>query len=80
MIGGEAAIVRRLDPVFAALAPSREAAPRTPGREKAGGTAEHGYLHCGPSGAADFADKVLSALRYEFGGHVEKAAATTGGA
>jgi 6-phosphogluconate dehydrogenase len=64
MIGGEAAIVRRLDPVFAALAPSREAAPRTPGREKAGGTAEHGYLHCGPSGAGHFVKMVHNGIEY----------------
>ena len=49
MIGGDEVAVRRLDPIFAALAPGIETAPRTPGREKVGGTAEHGYLHCGPS-------------------------------
>ena len=52
MIGGDETIVRRVDPIFAALAPSIDEAPRTPGREKVGGTAEHGYLHCGPSGGA----------------------------
>ena len=52
MIGGDEAVVRRIDPVFAALAPSIEAAPRTPGREKLGGTAEHGYLHCGRAARA----------------------------
>lgn len=51
MIGGPDASVKRLDPIFAALAPGRGNIPRTPGREKAGGTAEMGYLHCGPSGA-----------------------------
>src|SRR5579875_1433207 len=45
MIGGEAEVVQRLDPIFAALAPGRGDIPRTPGREKAGGTAEQGYLH-----------------------------------
>jgi 6-phosphogluconate dehydrogenase len=54
MIGGDAAPVQRLDPLFAALAPDRGAAPRTSGREKMGGTAEQGYLHCGPSGAGHF--------------------------
>src|SRR5215469_16101921 len=51
MIGGPDAAVKRLDPIFKALAPGRGDVPRTPGREKAGGTAEEGYLHCGPSGA-----------------------------
>jgi 6-phosphogluconate dehydrogenase len=64
MIGGEDAAVRRLDPIFAALAPSIEAAPRTPGREKAGGTAEHGYLHCGPSGAGHFVKMVHNGIEY----------------
>jgi len=54
MIGGEDAIVRMFDPAFVALAPSIEEAPRTPGRKDVGGTAEHGYLHCGPSGAGHF--------------------------
>src|SRR5215813_11274920 len=47
MIGGEAAVVKRLDPIFAQLAPGAGDIARTPGREKNGGTAEHGYLHCG---------------------------------
>ena len=64
MIGGEDAAVRRLDPIFAALAPSVEAAPRTPGREGAGGTAEHGYLHCGPSGAGHFVKMVHNGIEY----------------
>jgi 6-phosphogluconate dehydrogenase len=64
MIGGEEAAVRRLDPVFLALAPSVEAAPRTPGREKVGGTAEHGYLHCGPSGAGHFVKMVHNGIEY----------------
>ncbi len=64
MIGGEEAVVRRLDPVFAALAPSIEEAPRTPGREKVGGTAEHGYLHCGPSGAGHFVKMVHNGIEY----------------
>ncbi len=64
MIGGDEAVVRRLDPVFAALAPSIDAAPRTPGREKVGGTAEHGYLHCGPSGAGHFVKMVHNGIEY----------------
>ena len=64
MIGGEEAVVRRLDPIFAALAPSIEAAPRTPGRENRGGTAEHGYLHCGPSGAGHFVKMVHNGIEY----------------
>jgi 6-phosphogluconate dehydrogenase len=64
MIGGDEVIVRRLDPVFAALAPSTESASRTPGREKVGGTAEHGYLHCGPSGAGHFVKMVHNGIEY----------------
>ncbi|MGD0463914.1 MAG: phosphogluconate dehydrogenase (NAD(+)-dependent, decarboxylating) [Tepidisphaeraceae bacterium] len=64
MIGGEESIIRRLDPIFAALAPSIEEAPRTPGREKLGGTAEHGYLHCGPSGAGHFVKMVHNGIEY----------------
>src|SRR5262249_415654 len=51
MIGGDPEVVQRLDPIFAALAPGPGDVPRTAGREKLGGTAEQGYLHCGPSGA-----------------------------
>jgi 6-phosphogluconate dehydrogenase len=54
MIGGDEIIVRRIEPIFAALAPGIEEAPRTPGRERLDGTAEHGYLHCGPIGAGHF--------------------------
>ena len=64
MIGGEAGPVRRLDPVFAALAPGIGAAPRTPGREKVGGTAEQGYLHCGPVGAGHFVKMVHNGIEY----------------
>lgn len=64
MIGGEPDVVRHLDPVFAALAPGVEAAPRTPGREATGGTAERGYLHCGPSGAGHFVKMVHNAVEY----------------
>src|ERR1700736_498095 len=51
MIGGEQGAVKPLAPIFATLAPPIDAAPRLPGRDKVGGTAEHGYLHCGPVGA-----------------------------
>jgi 6-phosphogluconate dehydrogenase len=64
MIGGEAAVVKRLDPVFAALAPGMGTAPRTAGREKIGGTAEHGYLHCGPAGAGHFVKMVHNGIEY----------------
>ena len=64
MIGGEEPIVGRLDPIFAALAPSVDSASRTPGREQLGGTAEHGYLHCGPSGAGHFVKMVHNGIEY----------------
>jgi 6-phosphogluconate dehydrogenase len=64
MIGGEAEVVKRLDPIFAALAPSIDEASRTPGREKVGGTAEHGYLHCGPNGAGHFVKMVHNGIEY----------------
>ena len=64
MIGGDGAAVRRLDPIFAALAPGIESAPRTPGREKSGGTAEHGYLHCGPAGDGHFVKMVHNGIEY----------------
>ena len=64
MIGGEPDVVKRLDPVFRALAPPVQSAPRTPGREKAGGTAEHGYLHCGPNGAGHFVKMVHNGIEY----------------
>jgi 6-phosphogluconate dehydrogenase len=64
MIGGETEVVERLDPIFKALAPGIGTAARTPGREKAGGTAEHGYLHCGPSGAGHFVKMVHNGIEY----------------
>jgi len=64
MIGGEPEIVRHLDPIFATLAPPLEAAPRTPGRERTGGTAERGYLHCGPNGAGHFVKMVHNGIEY----------------
>jgi hypothetical protein len=64
MIGGEAAVVQRLDPIFATLAPGIGNIPRTPGREKLGGTAEQGYLHCGPNGAGHFVKMVHNGIEY----------------
>ena len=64
MIGGEAETVRRLDPLFRALAPGRAAAPPTPGRDAAAGTAEMGYLHCGPAGAGHFVKMVHNGIEY----------------
>jgi len=64
MIGGEEAIVKRLDPVFRALAPGIGAAPRTEGRAGAAGTAEQGYLHCGPAGGGHFVKMVHNGIEY----------------
>ena len=64
MIGGETATVQRLDPIFATLAPGIGETPRTPGREKLGGTSEQGYLHCGPNGAGHFVKMVHNAVEY----------------
>src|SRR5437879_9215335 len=64
MIGGEQKIVKHLDSIFATLAPGIGDIPRTPGREKAGGTAEQGYLHCGPNGAGHFVKMVHNGIEY----------------
>jgi len=64
MIGGEKDVVQRLDPIFKTLAPGRDSVPSTPGREKAGGTAEEGYMHCGPSGAGHFVKMVHNGIEY----------------
>jgi len=64
MIGGEAAVVEHLDPIFAALAPGIDAAPHTAGLEALGGTAEQGYLHCGPNGAGHFVKMVHNGIEY----------------
>ena len=64
MIGGEAPVVARLDPIFATLAPGIGDIPRTAGRDKAGGTAERGYLHCGPNGAGHFVKMVHNGIEY----------------
>jgi 6-phosphogluconate dehydrogenase len=64
MIGGEENVVKHLDPVFKSLAPGRGDIPRTPGRETLDGTAEDGYLHCGPNGAGHFVKMVHNGIEY----------------
>jgi 6-phosphogluconate dehydrogenase len=64
MIGGPEEAVKRLDPIFKTLAPGVGDIPRTPGREKLGGTAEQGYMHCGPSGAGHFVKMVHNGIEY----------------
>jgi 6-phosphogluconate dehydrogenase len=64
MIGGEPAVVKHLDPIFATLAPGAGSIPRTPGREVVGGTAERGYLHCGPNGGGHFVKMVHNGIEY----------------
>src|SRR5215469_4884753 len=64
MIGGETDVVKHLDPIFTTLAPGRGDIPRTPGREKAGGTSEQGYLQCGPNGAGHFVKMVHNGIEY----------------
>ena len=64
MIGGEQNVVRHLDPIFATLAPGAGEISRTTGRKKSGGTAEQGYLHCGPNGAGHFVKMVHNGIEY----------------
>jgi 6-phosphogluconate dehydrogenase len=64
MIGGEPKVVKHLDPIFKTLAPGRGDTPRTAGREKIKGTAEQGYLHCGPNGAGHFVKMVHNGIEY----------------
>ena len=64
MIGGETEVIQRLDPIFAALAPGIGDVPRTAGRDKINGTAEQGYLHCGPNGAGHFVKMVHNGMEY----------------
>ncbi len=64
MIGGPDEAVKRLDPIFKTLAPGKGDIPRTPGREKLGGTAEDGYIHCGPSGSGHFVKMVHNGIEY----------------
>jgi 6-phosphogluconate dehydrogenase len=64
MIGGEKDVVKHLDPIFSTLAPGAGDVPRTPGREKFDGTAEQGYLHCGPNGAGHFVKMIHNGIEY----------------
>jgi len=64
MIGGEAKIVKQLDPIFRSIAPGIAVASRTPGKKGASGTAENGYLHCGPAGAGHFVKMVHNGIEY----------------
>ncbi|MGA7671513.1 MAG: decarboxylating 6-phosphogluconate dehydrogenase [Nitrolancea sp.] len=64
MIGGETDVVQHLDPIFRSLAPGVEATTRTQGRQNVGGTAEYGYLHCGPNGAGHFVKMVHNGIEY----------------
>ena len=64
MIGGPKEVVQQLDPIFKTLAPGRGNIPRTPGRERMAGTAEDGYIHCGPSGAGHFVKMVHNGIEY----------------
>ncbi|HKW02344.1 MAG TPA: decarboxylating 6-phosphogluconate dehydrogenase [Vicinamibacterales bacterium] len=64
MIGGEKDVVSRLDPIFKSLSPGPGQIVKTPGREKLGGTAEHGYLHCGPNGGGHFVKMIHNGIEY----------------
>jgi 6-phosphogluconate dehydrogenase len=64
MIGGEPGVAKQLDPVFATLAPGEGSIPKTPGRDKIGGTAEQGYLYCGHNGAGHFVKMVHNGIEY----------------
>src|SRR5439155_17864518 len=64
MSGGDRAVVERLDPIFRTRAPGMGTISRTPGRETQGGTAEHGYLYCGPPGAGHFVKMVHNGIEY----------------
>ena len=64
MIGGEDQVVKHLDPIFKSIAPGVKAAPRTPGKKGTPGPAEHGYLHCGPTGAGHFVKMVHNGIEY----------------
>jgi len=64
MIGGDKGVVKHLDPIFVTLAPGIGDIPRTAGRDKVGGTAEQGYLHCGPNGAGHFVKMVHNGIEY----------------
>src|SRR5450631_3649123 len=64
MVGGRREAVKRVDPIFKTLAPGKGDIPKTPGREKLGGTAEDGYIHCGPSGSGHFVKMVHNGIEY----------------
>jgi 6-phosphogluconate dehydrogenase len=64
MIGGESGPVEHLDPIFKTIAPGESSAPPTPGRTRQGGTAPHGYLHCGPNGAGHFVKMIHNGVEY----------------
>jgi 6-phosphogluconate dehydrogenase len=64
MLGGPKEVIERLDPIWKALAPGMGDVPRTPGRDGKGGPAEHGYLHCGPSGAGHFVKMIHNGIEY----------------
>ena len=64
MIGGESSVVKHLDSIFETLAPDVSSAPPTPGRKNKSGTADHGYLHCGPSGAGHFVKMIHNGIEY----------------
>jgi 6-phosphogluconate dehydrogenase len=64
MIGGEDGPVEHLDPIFATIAPGESSAEPTPSRTRQGGTAPHGYLHCGPNGAGHFVKMVHNGIEY----------------
>ncbi len=64
MIGGEDQVVKHLEPIFKSIAPGVESAPRTPGKKGSPGPAEHGYLHCGPTGAGHFVKMVHNGIEY----------------
>ncbi|HVA41465.1 MAG TPA: decarboxylating 6-phosphogluconate dehydrogenase [Candidatus Binataceae bacterium] len=64
MIGGEDRVVKRLDPIFRSIAPGVKAAPRTPGKKGTPASAEHGYLHCGPTGAGHFVKMIHNGIEY----------------
>ena len=64
MIGGEPDVIKHLDPIFSTLAPGIGDISRTPGRQKAQGTSEYGYLHCGLNGAGHFVKMVHNGIEY----------------
>ena len=78
MIGGDVEAVKHLDPIFATLAPSVDSAGRTEGKTGEPSTAEHGYLHCGPSGAGHFVKMVHNGIEYGIMGLLRRGAGDPG--